>query len=244
MQGSSASDNAPQPPQVYRSKGEILACLRPAQQQHIPLRITFNRQGQQFQSFVVEIDEAKGLIALDEFIPREAERLLEQGQSFRVDSFHEGIKVTWQIDRPVEFSELDGTRCYWIGLPAELTYHQRRNAYRVKLLLTQPATAELSQGSSQIQLRGQLIDLSATGCKLRFPGNVTHLLQPGQQVQSFTAELPIGAINTPVTIRHVACTERMEFSDVGVCFNSLTGAAQRQIERFIYQLQRENRRFE
>lgn len=234
----------PNPPQVYRSKGEILACLRPAQQQHIPLRITFNRQGQQFQSFVVEIDEAKGLIALDEFIPREAERLLEQGQSFRVDSFHEGIKVTWQIDRPVEFSELDGTRCYWIGLPAELTYHQRRNAYRVKLLLTQPATAELSQGSSQIQLRGQLIDLSATGCKLRFPGNVTHLLQPGQQVQSFTAELPIGAINTPVTIRHVACTERMEFSDVGVCFNSLTGAAQRQIERFIYQLQRENRRFE
>ena len=161
-----------------------------------------------------------------------------------MDSFHEGIKVTWQIDRPVEFSELDGTRCYWIGLPAELTYHQRRNAYRVKLLLTQPATAELSQGSSQIQLRGQLIDLSATGCKLRFPGNVTHLLQPGQQVQSFTAELPIGAINTPVTIRHVACTERMEFSDVGVCFNSLTGAAQRQIERFIYQLQRENRRFE
>ena len=244
MQGYSASDNAPQPPQVYRSKGEILACLRPAQQQHIPLRITFNRQRQQFQSFVVEIDEAKGLIALDEFIPREAERLLEQGQSFRVDSFHEGIKVTWQIDRPVEFSELDGTRCYWIGLPAELTYHQRRNAYRVKLLLTQPATAELSQGSSQIQLRGQLIDLSATGCKLRFPGNVTHLLQPGQQVQSFTAELPIGAISTPVTIRHVACTERMEFSDVGVCFNSLTGAAQRQIERFIYQLQRENRRFE
>lgn len=244
MQGSSASDNAPQPPQVYRSKGEILACLRPAQQQHIPLRITFNRQGQQFQSFVVEIDEAKGLIALDEFIPREAERLLEQGQSFRVDSFHEGIKVTWQIDRPVEFSELDGTRCYWIGLPAELTYHQRRNAYRVKLLLTQPATAELSQGSSQIQLRGQLIDLSATGCKLRFPGNVTHLLQPEQQVQGFSAELPIGTINTPVTIRHVACTERMEFSDVGVCFNSLTGAAQRQIERFIYQLQRENRRLE
>ncbi|MCD4863015.1 flagellar brake protein [Pseudomonas sp. PLB05] len=244
MQGSSASDNAPQPPQVYRSKGEILACLRPAKQQHIPLRITFNRQGQQFQSFVVEIDEAKGLIALDEFIPREAERLLEQGQSFRVDSFHEGIKVTWQIDRPVEFSELDGTRCYWIGLPAELTYHQRRNAYRVKLLLTQPATAELSQGSSQIQLRGQLIDLSATGCKLRFPGNVTHLLQPEQQVQGFSAELPIGTINTPVTIRHVACTERMEFSDVGVCFNSLTGAAQRQIERFIYQLQRENRRFE
>ena len=194
MQGSSASDNAAQPPQVYRSKGEILACLRPAQQQHIPLRITFNRQGQQFQSFVVEIDEAKGLIALDEFIPREAERLLEQGQSFRVDSFHEGIKVTWQIDRPVEFSELDGNRCYWIGLPTELTYHQRRNAYRVKLLLTQPAT--------------------------------------------------IGAINTPVTIRHVACPDRLEYSDVGVCFDNLSGAAQRQIERFVYQLQRENRRFE
>ncbi|WP_323147786.1 flagellar brake protein [Pseudomonas oryzihabitans] len=244
MQGASASQNAPQPPQVYRSKGEILACLRPAQQQHIPLRITFSRQDQQFQSFVVEIDETKGLIALDEFIPREAERLLEQGRPFRVDSFHEGIRVTWQIDRPVQFSELDGNRCYWVELPSELTYHQRRNAYRVKLLLTQPATAELSQIDSQVQLRGQLIDLSATGCKLRFPGNVTHLLQPGQLVQSFTAELPIGAINTPINIRHVACTERMEHSEVGVSFHNLGGAAQRQIERLVYQLQRENRRFE
>ena len=243
MQGASASQHAAQPPQVYRSKGEILSCLRPAQQQHIPLRITF-RQGQQFQSFVVEIDEAKGRIALDEFIPREAERLLEQGQSFRVDSFHDGIKVTWQIERPVEFSELAGNRCYWVALPTELTYHQRRNAYRVKLLLTQPATAELSEVSSHVQLKGQLIDLSATGCKLRFPGNVTHLLQPGQLVQGFTAELPIGAINTPVNIRHVACLDRMEFSEVGVSFSNLSGAAQRQIERLVYQLQRENRRFE
>ncbi|KTS97097.1 pilus assembly protein PilZ [Pseudomonas oryzihabitans] len=244
MSGSFASDNAPQPPKVYRSVGEIVGALRPALQHHTPLRITFVRQNQQFQSFVVAIDEAKGLIALDEFIPREAERLLEQGQPFRVDSLHEGILVSWQIDRPVQFSELDGHRCYWVGLPAELTYHQRRNAFRVKLLLNRPATAELLQDIRQIQLRGQLIDLSATGCKLRFPGNVTHLLQPGQLVQSFTAELPMGAITTAVNIRHVTCLDRLEQSDVGVSFHNLNGAAQRQIERFVYQLQRENRRFE
>lgn len=244
MSGSFASDNAPQPPKVYRSAGEIVASLRPALQHHIPLRITFVRQNQQFQSFVVAIDETKGLIALDEFIPREAERLLEQGQSFRVDSLHEGILVSWQMDRPVQFSELDGHRCYWVGLPTELTYHQRRNAFRVKLLLNRPATAELVQDAQQIQLRGQLIDLSATGCKLRFPGNITHLLQPGQLVQSFTAELPMGAITTAVNIRHVTCLDRLEQSDVGVSFHNLNGAAQRQIERFVYQLQRENRRFE
>jgi c-di-GMP-binding flagellar brake protein YcgR len=244
VSGSFASDNAPQPPKVYRSAGEIVAALRPALQQHIPLRITFTRQGQQFQSFVVDIDEAKGLIALDEFIPREAERLLEQAQPFHVDSLHEGIRVSWQIDRPVQFSEIDGHRCYWVGLPAELTYHQRRNAFRVRLLLNRPATAELVQDTGQIQLRGQLIDLSATGCKLRFPGNVTHLLQPGQLVQSFTAELPMGAITTAVNIRHVTCLDRLEQSDVGVSFHNLSGATQRQVERFVYQLQRESRRLD
>ncbi|WP_295461511.1 flagellar brake protein [uncultured Pseudomonas sp.] len=244
MQGSSVSDNAPQPPQVYRSMGEILMCLRPAVEQHLPLRITFGQQGPQFQSFIVQLDEAKGLIALDEFVPNDGERLLEQGLPFLVDSFHDGIKVTWRSEQPARRGELNATRCYWIALPSELTYHQRRNAYRVKLLLNRPAKAKLLQGGDQLQLQGQLIDLSATGCKLRFPGNVTHLLQPGQLVQRFTAELPIGTIDAAVNIRHVACLNRLEYSDVGVSFYNLSGAAQRQIERFVYQLQRENRRFE
>lgn len=244
MPGSSVSDNAPQPPQVYRSRGEILTCLRPALEQHLPLRITFGQQGSQFQSFIVQLDEAKGEIALDEFVPSDAERLLERGLPFEVDSFHDGIKVTWRSEQPARLGELNGTRCYWIPLPSTLVYHQRRNAYRVKLLLNRPAKAKLIQGGNQMQLQGLLIDLSATGCKLRFPGNVTHLLQPGQLVQNFTAELPIGTIDAAVSIRHVACLNRLEYSDVGVSFHNLSGAAQRQIERLVYQLQRESRRFE
>ncbi|KTT44788.1 pilus assembly protein PilZ, partial [Pseudomonas oryzihabitans] len=54
----------------------------------------------------------------------------------------------------------------------------------------------------------------------------------------------MGAITTAVNIRHVTCLDRLEQSDVGVSFHNLNGAAQRQIERFVYQLQRENRRFE
>ncbi|MEH3023218.1 MAG: flagellar brake protein [Pseudomonas oryzihabitans] len=244
MQGSSVSENAPQPPQVYRSRGEILTCLRPALEQHLPLRITFGQEGPQFQSFIVELDEAKGLIALDEFVPGDGERLLERGLPFLVDSFHDGIKVTWRSEQSAQRGELNGTRCYWIALPTTLTYHQRRNAYRVKLLLNRPAKARLLQGGDQLQLQGQLIDLSATGCKLRFPGNVTHLLQPGQLIQRFTAELPIGTLDAAVNIRHVACLNRLEYSDVGVSFHNLGGVAQRQIERFVYQLQREHRRFD
>ncbi len=47
-----------------------------------------------------------------------------------------------------------------------------------------------------------------------------------------------------VELRHVHFEEKVGYSFAGVRFHQMSGLAQRNIERFVYQLQREARRFE
>lgn len=116
----------PQPPKVLKAPVEIQANLRLLQDSRDSLLITFADRNQRFQSFLVDIDRDRGMVALDELIPNTGERFLQNGEAFRVEAFHEGVRIAWECERPVQFGEHDGVPCYWAALPAEVLYHQRR----------------------------------------------------------------------------------------------------------------------
>lgn len=235
-------DDGPQPPKVLKAPVEIVANLRQLQQNHDPLVITFSERSQRFQSYLVEVDRERGLMALDEMIPNDGERFLKNGEAFHVEAFHEGVRIAWDCQHPVEIGELDGARCYWSALPPEIIYHQRRNAYRAPLKPAQLTPVKLAGDKLKTAVEGQLLDISATGCKLRFKGDVTNRLQAGQVYERFTADLPFGAMTTAVELRHLQYEEKLDLSFAGVRFFRISGLEQRQVERFVYQLQREARR--
>ena len=236
--------DAPQPPKVLNTPLEIAANLRQLQESHDPLIITFHDRNQRFQSYLVEVDRDRGLIALDELIPNDGERFLKSGETFRVESFHDGVRIAWETRQPATVGEFEGDRCYWCPLPAEVTYHQRRNAFRATLKQTQLVPIELDGDRLSAPVKGVMLDVSATGCKLRFEGDLSGRLQPGQVYERFTARMPIGPITTPVELRHVRFDENLSLSFAGIRFHNMSGLVQRNVERFVYQLQREARRFE
>ncbi|MNP39202.1 Flagellar brake protein YcgR [compost metagenome] len=47
-----------------------------------------------------------------------------------------------------------------------------------------------------------------------------------------------------VEVRHVKYDEKLNLTFAGMRFHRINGLEQRQVERFVYQLQREARRFE
>ncbi|MBT8766482.1 flagellar brake protein [Pseudomonas boanensis] len=236
--------NGPQPPKILKAPVEIQANLRLLQQHHDPLIITFHDRNQRFQSYLVEVDRDRGLIALDEMIPNDGERFLRNGETFRIEGFREGVRIAWESLQTVEIGELDGARCYWCAFPQEVIYHQRRNAFRAALKQSQLVAVELDGNKISAALQGQMLDISATGCKLRFEGDQSTRLQPGQLYERFTAKLPFGAVTTTIELRHVHYEEKLGVSFAGVRFHDMSGLVQRQVERFVYQLQREARRFE
>lgn len=233
-------EDGPQPPKLLTAPLEIYANLRPLLDNNIALTLRFHERNQRYQSFLVQMNRETGWIALDELIPNDGERLLLQGEPINIEGFYEGARISWTSDREVHLGEIDGARCYWIPTPAELTYHQRRNAYRAQLNETAVA-AQLGGASVRTALEGRLLDISATGCKLSIKGNHQGNLQTGQ-VYELAAKLPIGKIQSDVELRHLVIDEKRDISLCGFRFHRLSGQTQRQIERLVYQLQRDARR--
>jgi c-di-GMP-binding flagellar brake protein YcgR len=177
-------------------------------------------------------------------IPRDGERFLLAGEPFRVEGFHDGVRIAWESNGPLTIDESSDGRCYRGALPDEVVYHQRRNAFRAALKLAQLVSVELGGDKLKSPVDGKLLDISATGCKLRFEGDITARLQLGQVYERFIAALPFGNMTAPVELRYLHFEERINTTFAGVRFHNISGLVQRQVERFVYQLQREARRFD
>jgi c-di-GMP-binding flagellar brake protein YcgR len=223
---------------------EISSNLRQLLESHDPLIITFHERSQRFQSYLVDLDRDSNMIALDEMIPRDGERYLMAGEPFRVEGFHEGVRIAWESNGQLTIDESGGSRCYRGPLPDEVSYHQRRNAFRAALKLAQLVNVNLDGEKLKAPISGKLLDISATGCKLRFDGDITGSLQLGQVYDRFNADLPFGKMTAPVELRYLHFEERISTTFAGVRFHNMSGLVQRQVERFVYQLQREARRFD
>ena len=239
-----SQEDGPQPPKVLKAPVEIVANLRQLQQNHDPLIITFHERNQRFQSYVINVDRDKDLLILDELVPNDGERYLANGEAFSVEAFHEGVRVAWKCEQSVRITEHEGARCYFSPMPLEVIYHQRRSAFRAPLKQSELIKIELAGDKLRTAIPGHLLDISATGCKLRFPGNISSSLQAGQVYERFTARFPFGAMTTSIEMRHVQYEEKLDTTFVGARFHRINGQEQRLVERFVYQLQREARRFE
>ncbi|UTW07278.1 flagellar brake protein [Pseudomonas benzenivorans] len=237
-------DDGPQPPKVLKTPIEIVAVLRQLQQAHDPLIITFHERNQRFQSYLIEADRERSRLYLDEMIPSDGERYLLNGEAFRIEAYHEGVRVAWECQQSVQIVEHQEARCYLSPMPSEVHYHQRRNAYRAQLKQSEQVSIQLAGAKLSKPINGQMLDISATGCKLRMPGDVTQRLQSGQVYDRFSAQLPFGTMTTAVELRHTQYEEKLDMTFAGVRFHRMSGLVQRQVERFVYQLQREARRIE
>ena len=219
---------------------EIHASLRTLLENRTPLLVRFTERNQRYRTFLVEVNQEKGWLALDELIPSDGDRLIAAGESFQIEGFNEGVRLAWTHDQQTHVGELDGAPCYWTPLPETLTYHQRRNAYRAQL--SGPTVDVKLTGKMLLAAQGKLLDMSATGCKISFKGDLRDRLQTGEIYAELSAKLPFGTIVTAVELRHAIYDENIDITFCGLRFYNISGLAQRQIERFVYQLQREVRR--
>lgn len=240
----SNAEDAPQPPKVLTTPLEIASNLRALEKSHDPLIITFADRAQRFQTFLVDVNRESGTMALDEMIPRDGEKYLLQGERFRVEGFHDGIRIAWESHGMMTVLDSDNGRCYRGDMPKEVVYHQRRNAFRAALKLTSLVDVEIAGDKLNKSLKGKLLDISATGCKLRFDGDHSEVLQLGQIYERYTAHLPFGKLTTAVELRHLHYEESLGIPFAGVRFHNINAQTLRNVENFVFQLQREARRFD
>lgn len=233
--------NASQPPQQLNSPIEVISHLRALMNNRDPLELRFAGRQQVFQSYIVDVDRENNRIALDELIPNDGERYLLNGETISIVAYREGVRIAWSHSQLALLDTLDEARCYWLTLPTQISYHQRRNAFRADTLPEQSLNVHIDSSKLSQTISGRLLDISATGCKVYIkPANT--VLQPGQLYENFAINLPSGSVTLSAELRHLNSDESATSTVAGFKFHNLNGAAQRIIERFVYQLQREARR--
>lgn len=235
-------EGSPQPPREVTAPLEIQSLLKNLQQARVPLEITFEGRSQTCQSFIVELDPINGTLAIDEMIPNIGDKWAGQGEAFQVDAWLEGAHLRWHSEQAQRVLLADAP-AFSTPLPPSLRYHQRRGAYRATVQRSIDTRVELVHAKHQRQFEGELLDISATGCKARLPGNQLKGLQPGERYELSRLQLP----DTPLfdinlEIRHREYQEATDTTHVGLRFHQPGAQVQRQIDRFVHFLQREARR--
>lgn len=241
MSDSFSESRAAQPPTLLTSPIEIVSNLRALQQHRDLLVMTFADRQQVFHSYIVDIDREHSRIAYDELIPNDGERYLLNGEPVTITAYRDGVRMIWSHTQQGLADTLESAPCYWLSLPTEVSYHQRRNAFRANIPTKQPIEAQVNGKTLQAAIPAQLIDISATGCKLDIK-SLTPNLQSGQLYDALELELPTGRITLNAELRHLNKDEASSSTQGGFMFHQVNGATLRIIERFVYQLQREARR--
>ena len=233
----------PQPPKEITSPMEVQALLKALHTSRSPLQVHFDDRSQTYQTYIVAVDAEHSVFYMDELIPSIGDKWMAQGEPFHVDTWMDGVQIRWQHAGASRVELDDATPAFHLPLPEQLIYHQRRGAYRAPIYRSLDTRLELISQRNKGQLAGELLDLSITGCKLRLLGNHSQSLSPGERYEHSQLRLEDGIqFEVNAEIRYCQYQEEHDESHVGLHFHQPTIQAQRQLERFVNQLQREARR--
>lgn len=233
----------PQPPRNVTTPLEIQSHLKALHASRTPLEIRFEGRSAIFQSYIVGLAPQEHALHIDQLIPSVGDKWIEQGEAFRIEAWLDGVHMRWQSQGAIKVQLQDGAPAFKLPFPAQLSYHQRRGAYRAQIHRNIDTRLQLIHAGRQGEMAGELVDISATGCKVRIPGDVVQVLQPGERYQLSELQLEDDArVAVDVEIRHREFIESSNETSVGVYFHQTSPQAQRHIDRFVNQLQREARR--
>ncbi|MGM0543560.1 MAG: HD domain-containing phosphohydrolase [Pseudomonadota bacterium] len=127
--------------------------------------------------------------------------------------------------------------------PAYLDVLQRREAFRAELRIGMPVAATVSV-PSQDAIRGELRDLSQTGCQLELPMTASGVLATTEAPLMLAFEFPDGTyFEIPASARHRRPDAERNLLRVGFHFGAPSPEQERQVWYFVCEIERESSRY-
>jgi len=167
-------------------------------------------------------------------------KLLESGRNLFVCAPH-GVKNQFSTG-PVGTTEYKGRRAFVTRLPDQYTRLQRREFFRLILPMTRRPTCVLPrEGGPTLEL--SVVDISIGGIAAEMPGGRLPF-EIGQVLPRAHIELKgIGALDVDLKVRNSSEVQRggKTSGRVGCEFVRLSHAMEHQLQRFITDVQREER---
>jgi len=227
------------------NKQQIFSILTAVQKSRTPITIKFEGSERYFTSIILKTDLDKSHLIIDEIAPEEGHVLAMKNLPFSIRGSHSGVSLFFRPNIISGAGTENNIAFYSIPLPDEMVYQQRRGSYRALVPRVLNTQANITSTSQNHSLTGRLYDISITGCRINFEGEIKPELVRGDVFEQVDISLPEGdKINYPLKLKHARYSRESNETSCGFHFEGIDKAGQRMVDRFVYFLQREARRLE
>lgn len=196
--------------------------------------------GQEFyRSLITNTDLKSRSFFMEQVFPFAGNDLIRAGHRFSIESDSDGVNIKFKINGRLAYQPQKNL--YRVEFPESVLYLQRRGAYRVNVPEAHNIRLRLTMNDQEGDLTADLRDISSSGFKAVFKGNVKKRLQD-QSVFSI-ARLRFNRkhdMDCSLKVHHIESYDQGQ-TIAGFEFLSVSATAQRYIDRLITELQWEER---
>jgi c-di-GMP-binding flagellar brake protein YcgR len=228
------------PDRYYYGAGDIFGVLRALQAERSTVNVQFDDSAQLYNTMILDANLQERYFLIDEVTPRDGHRKIEEGGKFSLRASINGIKVhAKDLVSARTLNNRDGIY-YQVPFPAKMLYLQRREAFRAYVPGSMMTTARYSSQKREKDLFSRVLNMSATGIRVAFPGEVKPEFEP---MEKFDAAIQIHAqeqhLSCVVEIIYYQYNKERDQTMCGCRFVDLPRASQIIVNRFVTFLQRE-----
>jgi c-di-GMP-binding flagellar brake protein YcgR len=227
------------------NRDQVYSILTSVQKARSPITIRFENNDRYYTSLILKTDLDEGYLLIDEVAPEDGHLRALQHQPFSIRGSHKGVSLFFRPNVIIGSGVQDGIAFYKLPLPAEMIYQQRRTAFRALVARALNVRVKLTSTQRNETLDGRLYDISVSGCRVNFEGEIKPEFIRGDYFENCQITLLDGfEITAPVTLKHATFVRDWQETTCGFQLEMLNPVATKAIDRFVYFLQREARRLE
>ncbi len=202
--------------------------------------IRFDGIDEAFATAITKVDLKSKAFAFDKLIPDNGNAHIQAGKAFEMSADFRGILVSFKIETKLKYRAQHQE--FISKFPAKLLYLQRRNAYRAMVPRTYTVYAVFRSSESEKTFKGRLQDISGSGFKAYFKGDVTAQLKEVSNYDESTLHIGDESLDCGLDARHAIYNEEKDITFCGFSFQLLSGMKQRYVEKVVNDLQFEEQR--
>lgn len=236
------TDNQLEPEQepLFRSPEEIYGALLKITGRGKLLRLEIEGDDQVYTTSILKVSFKSRCFVFDKLVPAQGNVFIQEGKNFKITTDFQGVLIEFVVNRKVTYRE--DANCFIAYFPETLLYKQRRESFRVSIPQGMRPGTTLSIPESELVINGTLTDISSSGFRAQVKGNLMEQGLSGRIVQNCVVRFPDDRLEIEVQIRHVSFNRKSQVTFLGIAFIEVRGMTQRIVDKYVSQLQFEQRR--
>lgn len=222
-----------------KSKSEISSLLTRLSKNHTLLSILVNGSSKMFGSMILEVNEDKRYLVLDELYPRNEFKNSLLNTKLSIATQLDGIEIRFTVNVEA-IADRDDIDYYRVSYPAFIYHHQRRTSFRANAGLSDSMPIALST-QNDVLLHAELRDISLGGVSARINSPTADLLAVGDEIPTCIIHISDGKkIVSSLEIARIEDATSTHSVRIGARFIHISATDRHELSKLIAKLDREN----